>query len=619
MRVRTSTIPREILSQILMRNIDPKKPDDRLKIVRLYIQSERFDDARNELERVMKDFPDLRELDKQVVGLYQLSARRLIRELEMRRDAGQHRTVETMLARFPATGVAGEILLEVRELQESYQKQVDQCKLVLEALDKHLAELSDEPTRNGLAPILTEIHNELSLNNLDRMSDFLRLKDDEKLSADQKVSLAVSGWFLGAGNGIENLVVSLTLPQVREVAIEYLQSTGQHERQDALEKLKTLEGGTPAYLAKIIANMKPLSGELPVSHEDIAGLYELRRSGLPGDEDFRYMIQLPPEYDPYRRYPCVVSLHGAGSDPLRQIEWWAGAYSPAHGSRLGQAARRGYIIIAPYWTKSYQSEYEYSLREHAAVLWTLRDACRKFSIDTDRVFLSGHFMGGDAAWDIGLAHPDLWAGVIPISARADKYVARYWQNAGLLPQYFVFGELDGTLLLDNASNLDRYLARSAGQFDTTVVEYRGRGHEHFIDEIQEIYDWMSLPARKRQFLPREFEADTMRPWDNYFWWVELNNMPGRSMVAPISWPDPKARPVHVEATITPTNNIIVKSVADSVTVWLAPGIIDFSNPGSVTINGRKVSDEIVPSAEVILEDVRLRVDRQNPFWANVSR
>ena len=52
----------------------------------------------------------------------------------------------------------------------------------------------------------------------------------------------------------------------------------------------------------------------------------------------------------------------------------------------------------------------------------LRDACKRFSIDIDRVFLSGHSMGGDAAWDIGLAHPDLWAGVIPIVAAADKYV-----------------------------------------------------------------------------------------------------------------------------------------------------------------------------------------------------
>lgn len=619
MRIRTSTVPRETLSRILMRNIDPKNADDRLRIVRLYIQSERYDDAREELERAMKDFPELKELERQVTALYQLGARRVIQELEMRRDAGQHRTVDAMLTRFPADGVAGETLLRVRELQEEYQKQIDQAKHVLQLLEKHVAEMTDEATRTDLQPILQEIRAELSLNNLNRMSDFLRLADDDKLTAEQKVSLAVSGWLLGAGNGIENLAVAASLPQVRQAVIDYLQSTRQDQRQDALELLKTLEGGTPAYLAKIIANMKPLNGELPEPLERIPGLFELRRSGLPGDEDFRYIVQLPPEYDPYRRYPCIVTMHGAGSDPLRQIEWWAGAYSPVHGSRLGQASRRGYIVIAPYWTKQFQTEYEYSIREHAAVLWTLRDACRRFAVDSDRVFLSGHFMGGDAAWDIGLGHPDLFAGVVPISARSDKYVTRYWQNAERIPQYFVFGELDGNLLLDNASNLDRYLARSSGVYDTTVVEYRGRGHEHFIDEIQEIFKWMSLPARRREPFPREFNAVTMRPWDNYFWWVELNGLPERSMVAPSSWPDVKARPATVQATIGANNRISVQSAADSVTVWLAPEIFDFANPAPVVINNRKLNDDIVANAEVLLEDVRLRVDRQHPFWAKVTR
>ncbi len=81
---------------------------------------------------------------------------------------------------------------------------------------------------------------------------------------------------------------------------------------------------------------------------------------------------------------------------------------------------------------------------------SLRDACRRFSIDTDRVYLSGYSMGGDAAWDIGLAHPDLWAGVIPISALADRYCTFYWENAKYVPFYVILGELDGAKLTKNA-------------------------------------------------------------------------------------------------------------------------------------------------------------------------
>ena len=180
--------------------------------------------------------------------------------------------------------------------------------------------------------------------------------------------------------------------------------------------------------------------------------------GLVGRPDFTYLAQLPPEYDPQKRYPCIVSLHGAGTTAEQQIDWWAGSYDQASGRRLGQATRRGYIVIAPKWSSENQAKYEYTAREHAAILYCLRDACRRFSVDTDRVFLSGHSMGGDAAWDIGLAHPDLWAGVVPIVATAGKYVSRYWQNArNQLPLYFVSGDMDGNRLEFNKMELNRYL------------------------------------------------------------------------------------------------------------------------------------------------------------------
>src|SRR5206468_1773745 len=139
-----------------------------------------------------------------------------------------------------------------------------------------------------------------------------------------------------------------------------------------------------------------------------------------------------------------------------------------------------------------QKSYGYSAEEHAAVLNSLRDACRRFSIDTDHVFLSGHSMGGDAAWDIGLSHPDLWAGVIPIVAQADKYVAQYSENSKYVNLYVVGGELDGDKTVKNSRDLDRYLQRG---YNTTVVEYEGRGHEHFSDEIIRLFDWMGRYRR----------------------------------------------------------------------------------------------------------------------------
>jgi pimeloyl-ACP methyl ester carboxylesterase len=296
------------------------------------------------------------------------------------------------------------------------------------------------------------------------------------------------------------------------------------------------------------------------------------------------------------------------------IDWWAGSFDTG-GRRLGQATRRGYIVIAPHWGKAGQREYGYSAQEHAAVLAGVRDACRHFAVDTDRVFLTGYSMGGDAAWDMAVAHPDLWAGLMPICGISQKFTTYYWENARYVPTYVVMGELDGQALTTNARDLQRYLIRN---FDVTAVEFRGRGHENFSDEILNLFDWMD--KRRRDFFIKEFEVHTMRSFDNFFWAVEVSGFPAGKSVDPARWP-PKGRPLLVSAHVTANNILRVKSGADDITVWLAPELLDFTKPIEVKFNGGRFGgrqEEIRPDIGVILEDVRTRGDRQHPFWARVE-
>jgi pimeloyl-ACP methyl ester carboxylesterase len=287
----------------------------------------------------------------------------------------------------------------------------------------------------------------------------------------------------------------------------------------------------------------------------------------------------------------------------------------ADGTRLGQATRHGYVVIAPAWSEDHQSAYGYSPREHHAVLASLREAVRRFSIDTDRVFLSGHSLGGDAAWDVALAHPDLWAGLVMIGPAAGRYVTHYWPNARSLPIYAVAGELDRATVQRDATDLDRYFSKG---FDATYVEYRGRGHEHFSDELLRLFDWMG--RKRRSFFPKEFEVVTMRPWDRFFWWVELEGLPPKTIVLPEQWPPAAGvRPFQIEAKAGATNTLSVRCGADRVKVWLAPELIDFTRPATVTVDGQRLlKGQPVPDARVMLEDLRLRGDRQHPFWAVVE-
>jgi len=619
MRIATSSIPRETLSAVLMNHIDTDDVDQRRQIVKLYIESDRYRDASKELSRMFEDFPDLRkEMTDLARDLRQMSARRLMQEIELRQEAGQDRLAHRMLSSFPDEGVASTMLGKVREELGDYEKTIAQGERVLAELDENMKLVEDAALLARIEPIQEEIKNELNIHTLDRFDDFLRLAESDKLEPEQKVSLAISNWLLGSGEGIENLAVSLSVFNTRNLTRDYLRSTRRDQRVKLLDALRKEEGATPAYIAKLLQHMRPPMETEPQEDAQVPGLYTLTVPGPAGMADITYHVQLPPEYDPYKRYPAIVTLNGSATQPLEQIDWWAGVYSDRLQLRMGQAARRGYIVIAPEWTRKHQRKYEYSAREHAAVLFSLRDACKRFAVDTDRVFLTGHSMGGDAAWDIGLAHPDLWAGVMPIVATADKYVSRYWENAKHVPFYFVGGEMDGDRMSINGPELDRYLTRTG--FDTVVVEYLGRGHEDFIDEIQRLFDWMEL--HERDFAPEEFEVTTLRRWDNFFWWVEIDDMPARSVVAPVLYDDKigDVRPILVEGNIVPSaNRVRLETGAGKATIYLSPEIVDFDRRITVSVNTlRDIRENIRPQMETILEDARSRGDRQRPFWAKVE-
>ncbi len=148
--------------------------------------------------------------------------------------------------------------------------------------------------------------------------------------------------------------------------------------------------------------------------------------------------------------------------------------------------------MAPVWSRQRQQVYEYTAVEHHRVLAALRDAMRRASIDSDRVFIAGHGEGATAAWDIALSHPDLWAGMISISGSPAKTIPHYKLNSQYVPMYLVMGELDQSR--PEGSIIDEYMSF---KHDAIVVMYRGRGREYFYDEIPVLFDWMKLPSHRR--------------------------------------------------------------------------------------------------------------------------
>ncbi len=622
LRIATSSLPRETLALILKNAVPKNDLDARLQVVRLYLQSKRYRDARRELEQVQTDFAGRADTQEEgfkddIRQLRQLAAESLLDEIELRRSAGQHQLVRTLLERFPADGVAGDTLQKIRELLDEDDDRQAERRQVLERLSTIAAKLNEPASRKAAEQIVAEITERLSEATRNRLTAFRQLAQGDALKPEELAALALSGWLMGTNRAMDNLPVALSLVGVRDNVSKYLAESDLAIRESLFLAIRDAEGATVERVADLLRLMEPPL-ELPANAMIGPRCYELIAGQ--GEGRVRYRVQLPPEYDPLRSYPAIVTLPPIGGAADRaldaQLDYWAGRRVPDFG-RGGQAMRQGFIVIAIEWSTPNQLGYGYTAGEHAAVLMALRDAMRRLAIDSDRIFLTGHGAGGDLAWDVALAHPDAWAGVLPMLAVADRYCGWYWKNGEHVPWRLVNGELDAGKVARNSREFDRYLRP---RFDTTVIEYRGRGYEPFSDEILRAFDWMS--RKRRGAPPEEFECATMRPWDNYFWWIEVEGLPEKSVVTPAAWPPKRGvRAAKIRGRKYSGNKLGVFARVDKVTVWLSPDLVNFDEPIEIEWNGRRLTErntQIRPDLRVLLEDARTRADRRQPYWAKVE-
>ena len=321
----------------------------------------------------------------------------------------------------------------------------------------------------------------------------------------------------------------------------------------------------------------------------------------------------------------LIVLHDAGEKARHQLDRW---------SEL--ASEHGYILVAPTWDAGAGpagANYTYSVKEHAAVVETLRDLRRRFRVDSDRVFLFGLGQGGSMAFDVGLGHPDLFAGVMPMSAGPEYFADRCWRNGQNLPFYVVSGDRTGeTANKELKSTFEHWITRG---FPMIWVLYRGRGPDFFSGEMPNIFDWMR--PKRRAFPLQQLgtngfgngmgnEFTSLRYTDNSFYWLTADISPDAVTNPPPAW-NGVSRPATFVARIDTSSNFINLDVAGArqVTLWFGrnsrgESIVDLAKPITVNVNlvAKVANRKIEPSLEVLLEDLFLRGDQQRLFPAKLD-
>ncbi len=593
---------------------DKGDSERRFKTAKFLRQAGWFKQALDELDQMLREFPEekqrVEEARGQIKGLVLLEA---ADAFEQALSARRHRWLQQQLAAFPKEDVDPALLERVRKLSTKYEFMNDALREARKHLKDISGRLQEMATKSLFQEASAAILEELNEDNAGRLETFVtfarqkKREGEKEITPEQLLSLAVSGWLLGKESAENKVEVARRLWSARDFLMKYLRT---HEA-DRREKLlvdyqrKSEEAVPFDELTQMVGYLPPPDAELPTAMNPLelsATNWNGRKNALP------YLVQLPSEYHPGRAYPVLIVLHQLGEGPKEML------------SRFSVLAERhGYILAAPTWARAGQQAYGYSAEEHAAVVNVLKDLRRRLQVDSDRVFLAGGGEGGSMAFDVGLSHPDLFAGVLPVSGALQVFSQRYSRdrdagNAQNLPFYVVNGTHAGT---DMPKDIRKVFEKWTIGFPSMHVEYNGRGLEWFPAEVPVMFDWMNRKKRASGYpnLGR-FDFVTMRESDNSFYWLTADAIDSRNVNNPRAF-DPSMLCAKMSGWIAEGNQVHVRTRGvRHLTVWLTRDAVDFTKPVTFRINGGATVPKIIkPDLKTLLENLYERGDRQHLFVA----
>lgn len=614
-------------------NGDAADPGRRFRVARFLIQAGWYEQADEELKGILKDLPGEKEkVESLQESLRKIRAMQAFDEIERGQKAGRHQWVQTALAQLPQEGLDEKQATRLSTLKAEFDKAASGVMLARRLLKELPSSLENSPARILLADAAAAIAAELHADAVGRLESFIsfaqlaeRARDGSRTpehAPDQLLSLAISGWLLGNGSAEAKVDTAERLWRTRQFVLEYQRTHETLARQHLLaeyQKAGAVAGDEMEQLIRSLPPPEPANPAILPSAKGVEGglgIVKLQ-ADLPGARrrNIEYYVQLPPEYHHGRGAPVLFVLHGMGEKARDILARWRNL-----------AALHGYILVAPEWQVGVRETYEFTADEHAAVLDVLRDLRRQFQVDSDRVFLFGWGEGANMAFDVGLSHPDQFAGIIPMCCRARYFMRSYWRNGQYLPYYVVDGDLDGDNARDNRRQFEQWVPRG---YPALYAEYKGRGMEWFEAELPYIVDWMSRKKRATAFPelgksgnggPFGEEFQTMRTTDNRFYWVTVEGLGDRYLNQAARW-DQKIVPAAIQGRISEGNQItLIARGFKKVTVWLSPGMIDFTKSVSVTVNAqsRWSNRMVVPSLSTLLEEFYQNGDRQRLFLAKME-
>jgi poly(3-hydroxybutyrate) depolymerase len=294
------------------------------------------------------------------------------------------------------------------------------------------------------------------------------------------------------------------------------------------------------------------------------------------DTEQPYGLYIPRNYDPNKKYPLVVMLHGAGSNHRLSLRRVFGK-SNANGENDVEASKYfpewadvDYIVASPYarGTMGYQGIAEKDVWD------VLADVKRRFNIDEDRTYLTGLSMGGGGTLWIGLTRPDVWAAIAPVCPAPPAGTEIYQPNALNIPVHFFHGDNDPAVNVNVSRDWVKKLKE--GGANVSYQEYPGVGHDSWVNAYKDEFIFTWFKQFKRNAFPDRVRFATAQYKYNKAYWVQLDQItPGT--------------PANIDVKFTAANQLEITANAVGGFTLALKGHPQFKadQPLNVVINGGK--------------------------------
>jgi len=347
------------------------------------------------------------------------------------------------------------------------------------------------------------------------------------------------------------------------------------------------------------------------------GRIETTREGEDGLE-YRYVLIVPEDYDPARRYPVAFYLHGGVGrpDPGPGGGWWRNYDVVTGHDRIA--------VLPLSWPQAFWWQNSQVENLHA-ILSTVK---RTYNVDENRVYVFGQSDGGTGAYFLAFRDVTPWAAFLPFIGHPAVLMSPQNGADGLMhpgnltnrPLFIVNGETDPLYPVRSVAPFLAAFERVGVDFTFTAKD-AGHTTRWWPEEEENIERFIAAHARDPHPARITWATELADRYNRAHWVVidEIGPAPGDAGHEDLAGLAADRGAAVVRAARDGNEVTIEARHVRQLTLLVSPDAFDLGRPIRVEVNGSVAFDRTVePDARVLRKWAEVDEDRTMLYAAEIT-